>query len=65
MRELKARPSGVNEWNEGWLEAHQLFAYETFLYLVAALIKTRNYGVLHEIFTAHYLLPKPTDRRRI
>jgi len=56
MRELKSRPAEVNSWNDAWFEAHALFIYETFLYVVAALMKANAYEVLHEIFTSHYLL---------
>jgi hypothetical protein len=57
LRELKSRPAELNSWNESWFEAHSLFVYETFLYIVAALLKTGAYQVLHEIFSTHYLLP--------
>jgi hypothetical protein len=58
LLELKSRPAELNSWNDAWFEAHSLFVYETFLYSVAALLKTNAYNVLHEIFTSHYLLPK-------
>lgn len=61
LRELKSRPAEVNSWNDAWFEAHSLFVYETFLYLVAALIKAGAHGALHEVFTSHYLMPE-TDR---
>jgi hypothetical protein len=57
LRELKARPQELNQWNDAWFEAHKLFVYETFLYLVAALLKARAYDDLHEVFTAHYIIP--------
>jgi hypothetical protein len=57
LRELKSRPADVNEWNDAWFEAHSVFVYETFLYIIASLIKTQAFEVLHEIFTTHYLLP--------
>lgn len=57
LRELKSRPPEINSWNDSWFEAHSVFVYETFLYIVAALIKTGAYKTLHEIFTSHYLLP--------
>jgi TIR domain len=56
LRELKSRPPDVNSWNDAWFEAHGLFVYETFLYIIAALIKTRCFEYLHNIFTTHYLL---------
>lgn len=51
----------ISSWNDAWFEAHSLFVYETFLYIVAALLKTNAYKILHEIFTSHYLLAK-TER---
>lgn len=57
LRELKSRPPELNGWNDSWFEAHSVFVYETFLYFVAALLKTQSYKVLHEIYTTHYLLP--------
>jgi hypothetical protein len=55
LRALKLRPPELQQWNEVWFEAHKLFAYETFLYVVAALIKVRCFTILHEIFHARYL----------
>ena len=57
LRELKARPSEITSWNDSWFEAHSVFVYETFLYLIAALLKTGSYIVLHEIYASHYLIP--------
>ena len=62
LRELKSRPSEVNSWSDSWFEAHSLFVYETFLYIVAALLKADALPVIHEIFSSHYLLPE-ADRR--
>lgn len=58
LLELKARPPEVNSWSDIWFEAHRVFVYETFLYMVAALIKTGAYGTLNLILTSHYLLPE-------
>lgn len=58
LRDLKSRPPELNSWSEGWFEAHSLFVYETFLYIVAALLRTHTFHTLHEIFTSHYLLPE-------
>jgi hypothetical protein len=57
-RELKSRPPELNAWNDAWFEAHSLFVYETFLYIVAALVKNQVYRTLYEIFTTHYLIPQ-------
>lgn len=66
LLELKSRPPEINSWNEVWFEAHRVFAYETFLYIVAALMKTGAFTILHLILNSHYLLPETeaygTDR---
>ena len=61
LRELKSRPPEIDSWSDAWSEAHSLFLYETFLYVIAALLKTGDSRALHEIFNSHYLLPQ-TDR---
>jgi hypothetical protein len=58
LRELKSRPAELNTWNDAWFEAHSVFVYETFLYIIAALLKTKSYNIMHEIFSSHYLRPK-------
>lgn len=58
LLELKSRPPEVNSWSDVWFEAHRVFVYETFLYIVAALIKTNAFDSLHLILTSHYLLPE-------
>jgi hypothetical protein len=58
LRELKSRHPGMDSWQDSWFEAHALFVYETLLYIVAALLKTKSYVLLHDIFTTHYLLPE-------
>lgn len=62
LRELKSRPPEVNSWNDAWYEAHSVFVYETFLYIVASLLKTQAYQSLHEILTTQYLVPS-NERR--
>ncbi|EGQ9843749.1 hypothetical protein FYU92_06630 [Vibrio cholerae] len=61
LYELKSRPEEISSWNDSWFEAHSVFVYETFLYIVAALMKVRCYRVLHEIYTTNYINP-PTLR---
>jgi hypothetical protein len=58
LLELKSRPPELNSWNDVWFEAHRVFVYETFLYIVAALLKTESFGSLHLVLTNHYLLPE-------
>lgn len=61
LLELKSRPAEINSWNDAWFEAHSHFVYETFLYIIATLLKTNAYQILHEVFTSYYL--RPTTRR--
>lgn len=52
----------MNSGQDSWFEAHNISIYETFLYIVAALLKTESYDTLHLILTNHYLLPRHPDR---
>lgn len=61
LRELKSRPSEISTWGDSWFDAHSVFVYETFLYIIAALLKSGAYKVLNEIYSSHYLLPS-SDR---
>ena len=56
LLELKARPVELNSYNENWFEAHRLFVFETFLYIIAALLKTRAFKDLKNVFTSHYIM---------
>src|SRR5258706_4569804 len=58
LLELKSRPEAITSWNDSWFGAHALFVYQTFLYIIASLLKTGKYKILHEIYTSHYLSPK-------
>lgn len=64
LLELKSRPPEVNSWNDVWFDAHKVFVYETFLYIVAALIKSDAYKTIHLVLTSHYLLPEVFDTNR-
>lgn len=57
MLELKAKPRELTRWQEEWFEAHRLFVYQTFLYIVAALLRSERFSILREVFLSHYLLP--------
>lgn len=61
LLELKSRPPEINSWNDAWFDAHNVFVYETFLYIVAALLKTNSFKTLHHIFSSHYLVAE-TER---
>ena len=55
---LKPRPAELQSFNDSWFGAHSIFVYESFLYIVAALLRTAKYQALHEVFTSHYLKPE-------
>ncbi|MCK8071982.1 MULTISPECIES: SEFIR domain-containing protein [Vibrio] len=63
LREMKTRPLELNYWNERWSDAPRAFLYESFLYIVAALLKVRCYQVLHELFTSSYMAPPELVQR--
>lgn len=58
LRSLKGKPAELNSWNDAWFDAHSVFVYETFIYIISCLIKANAFTVLHEVFTNHYLIPE-------
>ena len=48
--QLRYRPAELTTWNDAWFEGHVVFVYETFLYVVAALLKTNSHALLHSVF---------------
>ncbi len=59
---LKYRPPEVTSWTEGWFDAHGIFVYEMFLYLVAVLVKAGKPRLIHEVLTARFFLPDTEAR---
>jgi hypothetical protein len=59
--EMKARPHGTGAFNYRWYEAHGVFVYETFIYIISALIKSDSLHLLHEVFTSRYLQPEGVE----
>jgi hypothetical protein len=55
---LKYRPIKLQSWQDGWFDAHVIFVYELFLYVIAALVGRSQFALIHSIFTAHYMLPE-------
>lgn len=55
---IKSRPKNVNSWNDIWFLPHQIFAYETFLYVLSALIKIESFKHVHTLLHTSYLLPE-------
>ena len=60
---LKYRPPEVTSWNETWFDAHKLFVYEVFLYLIAALLKSDKYTTVRTLLTTNYILPESEASR--
>jgi hypothetical protein len=58
LLELRSRPKEITNFNDSWFDAHRLFVYETFLYVVAALLKAGAYSTLHDLFNSSYLRPE-------
>lgn len=57
LLELAERPDSVSSYSEFWYEPHKLFVYETFLYVVAALMKARAFTTLNAVLMGSYMLP--------
>jgi hypothetical protein len=55
---LKYRPSELSSWNDGWFDAHAIFVYEVFLYVIAALIRASFFPAIHAVLTTQYMLPE-------
>ncbi|WP_355606367.1 TIR domain-containing protein [Xanthomonas cannabis] len=58
LLELKSPPVGLSSYNDSWFEAHSVFTYETFLYVVAALLKAGAYDQVRSVLTNSYLVPQ-------
>ncbi|MDM6777774.1 SEFIR domain-containing protein [Klebsiella michiganensis] len=57
MLAIRSRPKNINSWNDLWFLSHQIFAYETFLYILAALIKIEAFQQIYILLHTSYLLP--------
>ncbi|MHC4445649.1 MAG: SEFIR domain-containing protein [Planctomycetota bacterium] len=55
--ELKYKPPELDQWNDAWFDAHGIFVYEMFLYVIASLVKADQHQLVHEVLTTHYILP--------
>ncbi|UDJ80838.1 SEFIR domain-containing protein [Kosakonia oryzae] len=54
---IRERSKETTSWNDLWYLPHQIFAYETFLYILAALIKVESFQQVHDLLFTSYLLP--------
>ena len=64
LYELKLRPEELSSWKEDWFLANAIFIYETFLYIVAALLKRQSFHTLHEVFSRDYYLSTTNTFRK-
>jgi hypothetical protein len=53
---LKGRPAELQTFNEHWFDAHELFAYEVLLYVVATLLNAKAYKSLGTVFSHRYMV---------
>jgi hypothetical protein len=60
---LKYRPAELSSWTDAWIDAHGIFVYEMFLYVVTILVKSDKPHHIHEILTTHYILPDSEAHR--
>lgn len=63
LQEIKAKPHDVNSWSDVWYLPHEIFAYETFLYILASLIKVEAFEKIHSLLFTSYLLPDHLSSR--
>ncbi|MGK3128419.1 TIR domain-containing protein [Pantoea sp. C8B4] len=54
---IKERPESLRAYSDVWFLPHRIFAYETFLYAVAALVKVEAFSRIYELLNSSYLLP--------
>ena len=55
---LKSRPSELKSWEHWYLEPHGIFVHETFIYIIASLLKMGALDTLKSVFGTHYLVPE-------
>jgi len=55
---LKYRPDGLQSWNNWWFETNSMFVCETFLYVIASLIKSERPVVLAGVLSGSYMRPE-------
>jgi len=60
---LKYKPPELTSWNEMWFDAHGIFVYEMFLYVVGVLLKADRPDLIRELLTVNYLLPESETYR--
>ncbi len=55
---FQSRPDNVRGWTETDFDNYRFFAYELFLYLIAACLRTRQYGTAATLVKSEYHVPK-------
>jgi hypothetical protein len=63
MLALKCRPIEPSSRGNPCLDAHSIFVYEMFLYLMAILIKVDRPGLIRELLKTRYILPESDARQ--
>ncbi len=58
LLEMGSRPAYIQAGSDAWFEGIRFFAYETFLYIVAALLKNASYDLLGDVLSSSYLKPR-------
>ncbi|MBL9187062.1 MAG: TIR domain-containing protein [Opitutaceae bacterium] len=59
--DLRGKPREVSQWSNWWYEGHRLFVYETFLYILAALLKAGAFKTLNAVLMGNYLVPENAE----
>lgn len=59
---VKGPTREFGSYQERWFDAHAVFVYQVFLYVVAALLRTECYQTIHTVLFGHYLFPADQPR---
>jgi hypothetical protein len=57
LRDIASRPQELQSWREDWFEAERIFIYETFLYSIAALLKSMAFESLYQYLRYQFKIP--------
>jgi hypothetical protein len=54
---IREKPEELSMWCNDWFKAIHIFTYETFLYLIATLIRTGSWSLLRTVYTTSFYNP--------
>jgi hypothetical protein len=57
LRDIASRPQELKSWREDWFNAERIFVYETFLYSIVALLKSKAFESLHRYLLYQFKIP--------